>query len=99
MTANGISLENVDYSTAVQVLRECGATVNLLIKRRVFLPPPSDVVKVTLSKNKKKDDFGIVLGCRLYIKEITNRNVIEKDSSLQEGDIVLKVQFPPSPLD
>lgn len=55
VSANGMSLENVEYATAVQVLRECGPQVNLLVKRRVFLPPPSDLLKVTLTKNKKKD--------------------------------------------
>ncbi|KAI1292645.1 Tight junction protein ZO-1 [Halotydeus destructor] len=91
VTANGISLENVEYASAVQVLRDCGEAVNLLVKRRVLLPTASDLLKVTLSKNRKKDDFGIVLGCRLYIKEITNRSLIEKDSSLQEGDVILKI--------
>lgn len=37
-------------------------------------------------------DFGIVLGCRIYVKEITNRVVLnEKDTSIQEGDIIYKV--------
>lgn len=31
---NGISLQNVDYATAVQVLRDSGDTVVLVIKRR-----------------------------------------------------------------
>ncbi|CAG2165528.1 unnamed protein product, partial [Oppiella nova] len=90
MSANGVSLENVDYTTAVQVLRECGNTVNLLIKRRTLLPN-SDLLKVTLTKSNKKDDFGIVLGCKFFIKEITNRNLIDKESSLQEGDIIVKI--------
>ena len=81
----------MDYPTAVQVLRECGNTVNLLVKRRIFRPPPSDILRVALTKKNKKDDFGIVLGCRIYIKEITSRSLIEKDASLQEGDVVLKV--------
>lgn len=60
ISANGISLENVDYTTAVQVLRECGNTVNLLIKRRVLLSTNNnnnnnDLLKVTLTKGKKKD--------------------------------------------
>ncbi|CAG2104772.1 unnamed protein product, partial [Medioppia subpectinata] len=90
MSANGVSLENVDYTTAVQVLRECGNTVNLLIKRRTLLPN-SDLLKVTLTKSNKKDDFGVVLGCKFFIKEITNRNLIDKESSLQEGDIIVKI--------
>lgn len=119
LSANGIPLDNVDYSTAVQVLRECGQTVKLTIKRRVNYPP-YDLVKVTLTKNNKKDgkicsnntlrqfvfgrtirfvtliilpDFGLVLGNRLYIKEIKNRNLIDKDSSIAEGDVIVKVRF------
>lgn len=36
-------------------------------------------------------DFGIVLGCKYYIKEITNPKLAEKDPGLREGDIVLRV--------
>lgn len=44
----------------------------------IFLPLPSD--------------FGIVLGCKIYVKEITNRSAVnEKDVTLQEGDIIHKV--------
>ena len=39
ISANGISLEGVDYATAVQVLRDSGQTVSLVVKRRVVLPP------------------------------------------------------------
>ncbi|XP_076356367.1 tight junction protein ZO-3-like isoform X3 [Tachypleus tridentatus] len=94
LSANCISLENVDYSTAVQVLRECGNTVNLAIRRRIVLPPnPGEphTMKVTLTKNRKKEDFGIVLGCRIYVKEITNKTGIEKDCNLQEGDVIMKI--------
>lgn len=37
ISANGISLENVDYNQAIHVLRECGNSVNLLIKRRALI--------------------------------------------------------------
>ena len=36
-------------------------------------------------------DFGIVLGCKIYIKEITNRSVADKDGNLQEGDLIQKI--------
>lgn len=43
-------------------------------------------------------DFGVILGSRLYLKELTNRALIERDGSgnghgpvFQEGDIVLKI--------
>ncbi|XP_067130585.1 tight junction protein ZO-1-like isoform X2 [Centruroides vittatus] len=94
ITANGISLENVDYATAVQVLRECGSTVTLGIKRRIVLPPNStepQTMKVTLTKNKKKDDFGIVLACKIFVKEIANFSITEKDGAIQEGDVILKI--------
>lgn len=101
ISANGISLENVDYSQAISVLRECGSNVSLLIKRRALVNHPignmimeqnNNPIKVTLSKANKKEDFGIVLGCKIYVKEITNRiNMNEKDVSIQEGDIIHKI--------
>lgn len=36
-------------------------------------------------------DFGIVLGCKFYIKEIMNRKLAEKDPGLREGDTVLRI--------
>jgi len=93
ISANNVSLEGVDYATAVQVLRDSGQMVNLVVKRRVVLPSPPEPqnIKVSLYKNKKKEDFGIVLGCKIYIKEITNRSVADKDGNLQEGDLVQKI--------
>ncbi|KAK7081468.1 Tight junction protein ZO-2, partial [Halocaridina rubra] len=93
ISANNISLENVDYARAVQVLRDSGAAVQLVVKRRIVLPaaPEAQTLKVTLTKNKKKDDFGIVLGCRIYIKEISNKAAVEKDGMLKEGDVLLRI--------
>ena len=93
ISANSVSLEGVDYATAVQVLRDSGHSVNLVVKRRVVLPSPPEpqTVKVALYKNKKKEDFGIVLGCKIYIKEISSRSVADKDGSLQDGDIVQRI--------
>lgn len=107
ISVNGISLENVEYATAVQVLRDSGNTVTLVVKRRVpnhalMQPTGSNAlaggvgvnshqhqhsisstglglgalvnngsqqqIKVIVTKASKKDDFGIVLGCRLFIK-------------------------------
>ena len=93
ISANNVSLEGVDYATAVQVLRDSGQTVNLVVKRRVVLPsaPEPQNIRVSLMKNKKKEDFGVVLGCKIYIKEITGRSVADKDGNLQEGDLVHKI--------
>ena len=72
ISANNVSLEGVDYATAVQVLRDSGQNVNLVVKRRVILPPTvsatslySDTPKflnVSLQRSKRKEDFGLVLG-------------------------------------
>lgn len=133
---NGVSLENVDYATAVQVLRDSGNTVTLVIKRRVTnmglltsatgpslnsntahnhqhsnslvsstglsgnvgnttgLNTSGQSIKLVLSKQNKKDDFGIVLGCRLFIKEISSKardQLVANGYTLQEGDIVTRI--------
>lgn len=33
----------------------------------------------------------MILGCRIYIKEIINQSIADKDGSLIEGDVVLKI--------
>ena len=106
ISANNVSLEGVDYATAVQVLRDSGQTVNLVVKRRVVLPPtvPSTAplptsssmshnqlplaslekdkhqdenMKVSLARSKKKEDFGVVLGCKnLYQRD--NRKICSR---------------------
>ncbi|XP_002017386.2 tight junction protein ZO-2 isoform X6 [Drosophila persimilis] len=159
ISVNGVSLENVEYATAVQVLRDSGNTVTLVVKRRVplntvnaglpggvqhqhqhshslssmgqmvangngggVLPggvgQPSGAVmsslsqpnslnsslvqnasggqpiKVTLTKGNKKDDYGVVLGCRLFVKEISSKAREQLNAngySLQEGDIITRI--------
>ena len=114
ISANNVSLEGVDYATAVQVLRDSGQTVSLVVKRRVVLPPTvpppqttsaisqnqlplaadksqDQNIRVALARSKKKEDFGVVLGCKIYIKEITGRSVADKDGILEEGDLVSKI--------
>ncbi|XP_076275264.1 zonula occludens-like protein polychaetoid isoform X2 [Rhynchophorus ferrugineus] len=113
ISVNGISLQNVDYATAVQVLRDSGDTVLLVIKRRTLQhshahsasysgPPPLAALgvaapaptKVTLTKNSKKEDFGIVLGCKLFIKEISSKardQLINSNQSLEVGSFITKI--------
>lgn len=65
-----------------------------IVKRRVAVPMleyEQRTLKFTLSKSRKKDDFGIVVGCKFYIKEIRNPKLAEKDPGLKEGDSVLRV--------
>lgn len=42
-----------------------------------------------------RSDFGIVLGCKYYIKEITNPKLAEKDPGLREGDSILRINGQP----
>lgn len=132
ISVNGVSLENVEYATAVQVLRDSGNTVTLVVKRRVpnismmanaagsqlnsnpalnhnhqhsssllstsglngMANGSGQTIKLVLTKANKKDDFGIVLGCRLFIKEISSKardQLVANGYTLQEGDIVTRI--------
>lgn len=56
MTANGVSLDNVEYGTAVAVLRECGESVTLSLRRRLVLPSNTPhTLRIHLTKTRKKD--------------------------------------------
>lgn len=68
MSANGVSLEGVEYATAVQVLRDSGNTVQLTVRRRIVLPtsPEPQTIRVQISKSRKKD--GMYLFIYIYIR-------------------------------
>ncbi|XP_052215342.1 tight junction protein ZO-1-like isoform X1 [Dreissena polymorpha] len=99
LSVNGNSLENVDHSTAISVLKDCGSTVNLVIRRRIVLPASLETetppLKVTLSKRNRKDEYGVVLGCRFFIKEILPNSLAAEDGGLKEGDTILKINNAP----
>ncbi|CAJ0594540.1 unnamed protein product [Cylicocyclus nassatus] len=93
LSANGVSFESIDYSSAVDIIKNA-EHINMIVKRRVAMPImefEQRTLKFTLSKSRKKDDFGIVLGCKFYIKEIRNPKLAEKDPGLREGDSVLRI--------
>lgn len=72
LTANGTPLE--DYRTAVELMKEA-QQLNMIVKRRVpvsYMEFEQRTLKFTLSKSRKKDDFGILLGCKFYIKGETH---------------------------
>ncbi|XP_073959371.1 tight junction protein 1-like isoform X3 [Choristoneura fumiferana] len=96
VSVNGVPLENVEYGRAVQVLRDSGATVSLVVRRRAPAPPPTapTAIKLALTRNGKKEDFGIVLGCKLYVKELTLRareQLNQAGQGLCEGDVVTRI--------
>ncbi|XP_045779275.1 tight junction protein ZO-1 isoform X4 [Maniola jurtina] len=96
VSVNGVPLENVEYARAVQVLRESGATVSLVVRRRAPAPPPTapTTIKLALTRNGKKEDFGIVLGCKIYVKELTMRareQLNQAGQGLCEGDVIARI--------
>ncbi|BFZ25795.1 hypothetical protein BsWGS_28834 [Bradybaena similaris] len=99
VSVNGIPLDNVDHNTAISVLRDCGNIVNLVVRRRIVLPSSLErschPFSINLNKTSKKDEFGIVLGCKLFIKEIVQQSLASRESSLKEGHIVLKINNTP----
>ncbi|KAK3595450.1 hypothetical protein CHS0354_003441 [Potamilus streckersoni] len=99
LSVNGYPLDNVDHVTAIQVLKESGNTVSMVIRRRVVLPPSLEnetpPLKITLTKRSRKDDYGIVLGCRFFIKEIIGNSLGAQDGGIKEGDAVLKINNTP----
>lgn len=48
-------------------------------------------IKISLNKRDKKDTFGIVLGCKYYIKEILPNSLASNEPSLKKGDILVKL--------
>ncbi|KAL8584046.1 hypothetical protein ACOMHN_022386 [Nucella lapillus] len=99
ISVNGISLENVSHSMAIQVLRNSGDSVHLVVRRRVVMPAAlekeSPPLRVTLIKKNKKDDFGLVLGCRFFIQEVLPESLAAHDGGLKVGDTILKVNNTP----
>lgn len=61
ISANGISLENVDYNQAIHVLRECGNSVNLLIKRRALITSTANVNLTNANHHANADSMNNLL--------------------------------------
>ncbi|CAG0923511.1 unnamed protein product [Notodromas monacha] len=36
-------------------------------------------------------DFGVVLGCKIYVKEVLPRSIADKEGGLREGDVLTKI--------
>ncbi|XP_030640070.1 tight junction protein ZO-3 [Chanos chanos] len=57
--------------------------------------PSQDVlerpIRATLVKKKATDEYGMKLGSQIFIKHMTPTGLASKEGSLQEGDLVLKI--------
>ncbi|KAI3368918.1 hypothetical protein L3Q82_025889, partial [Scortum barcoo] len=159
---NGESMENVYSNYTIQVLKSCGKTANVTVKRprKIQIPatrptraashsnlldqdpprrtrrysdgsdnrdggryrprarsstpdrnghgntlplissgykrlPHQDVadkpIKTTLLKKKVTDEYGLKLGSQIFIKHMTDTGLAAKEGTLQEGDLILKI--------
>ena len=48
-------------------------------------------IKVTLSKKEKRESFGLVIGCKFYIKDILPNSLAAQEANLQKGDVLLRL--------
>ncbi|XP_038589125.1 tight junction protein ZO-2a isoform X2 [Micropterus salmoides] len=55
------------------------------------LEPLEKPLNVLLLKNRPNEEYGLRLGSQLFIKEMTNTGLANRDGNLQEGDIILKI--------
>ncbi|XP_056460577.1 tight junction protein ZO-3 isoform X2 [Gadus chalcogrammus] len=57
--------------------------------------PNNDVaekpIKATLLKKKLNDEYGLKLGSQIFIKHMTDTGLAAKEGTLQEGDLILKI--------
>ncbi|XP_077462742.1 tight junction protein ZO-3 isoform X1 [Stigmatopora argus] len=160
---NGESMDNVHSNFPIQVLKSCGKTANITVKRprKIQIPattgptraashsnlldqdpprrtrrysdasdnrdagryrmrarssspdrngyggavplmssgykrlPQHDVVdkplRTTLVKKKISDEYGLKLGSQIFIKHMTETGLAAKEGTLQEGDLILKI--------
>ncbi|XP_014004211.1 tight junction protein ZO-3 isoform X1 [Salmo salar] len=52
---------------------------------------PEKPVKATLLKKKLTDEYGLKLGSQIFIKHMTETGLAAKEGTLQEGDLILKI--------
>ncbi|KAM6107367.1 tight junction protein ZO-3 [Pterocles gutturalis] len=57
---------------------------------------PMKPITSVLVKQKQDEEYGLKLGSQLFIKHIVENGLAAKGSSLQEGDLILKVNGVPS---
>uniref|UniRef100_A0A8C3QDI5 Uncharacterized protein n=1 Tax=Geospiza parvula TaxID=87175 RepID=A0A8C3QDI5_GEOPR len=127
---NGLSMENVPSSVAIQTLKTCGKIANIVSHRQHRLVsrsrrrnrrgqgrhcsfgqdgdtnglalvsgfkrlPCQDVpmkpITSVLVKQKQNEEYGLKLGSQLFIKHIVESGLAAKGNSLQEGDLILKI--------
>ncbi|XP_008298332.1 tight junction protein ZO-3 isoform X2 [Stegastes partitus] len=52
---------------------------------------PDKPIKTTLVKKRITDEYGLKLGSQIFIKHMTETGLAAKEGTLQEGDLILKI--------
>ncbi|XP_069623906.1 tight junction protein ZO-3 isoform X2 [Ranitomeya imitator] len=60
-------------------------------KRLPIQDVPSKPVKTVLVKRMENQEYGLKLGSQIFIKHITESGLAAQEKSLQEGDLILKI--------
>ncbi|NWW98624.1 ZO3 protein, partial [Caloenas nicobarica] len=65
-------------------------------KRLPHRDVPVKPITSVLVKQKENEEYGLKLGSQLFIKHIVESGLAARDGSLQEGDLILKINGVPS---
>ncbi|XP_021563747.1 LOW QUALITY PROTEIN: tight junction protein ZO-3 [Carlito syrichta] len=79
---NGVSVENVTSTFAIQILKTCTKMANIVLMRPV---------KSVLVRRTDSEEFGVKLGSQIFIKHISDSGLAARSRGLQEGDLVLQI--------
>ncbi|CAJ1060211.1 tight junction protein ZO-3 isoform X1 [Xyrichtys novacula] len=60
-------------------------------KRLPYQDVPEHPIRTTLVKKKITDEYGLKLGSQIFIKHMTDSGLAAKEGTLQEGDLILKI--------
>ncbi|XP_077993020.1 tight junction protein ZO-1-like isoform X2 [Glandiceps talaboti] len=100
---NNQSMENVEHSEAVESLKNSGNVATVVVKRKMLMPIPGTPEPEKLPEPKvvhltktKKEDYGIKLGMKVYIKEISENSIAANEGTLIEGDTIVKINNTPA---
>nr|XP_033812599.1 tight junction protein ZO-3 isoform X2 [Geotrypetes seraphini]XP_033812600.1 tight junction protein ZO-3 isoform X2 [Geotrypetes seraphini] len=81
--ANGYSYDQDDGANGLALVSG--------FKRLPSQDVPMKPIKSILVKHNDNEEYGLKLGSQIFIKHITDTGLAAKDSSLQEGDLILKI--------
>uniref|UniRef100_A0A8C4H1A3 Tight junction protein 3 n=1 Tax=Dicentrarchus labrax TaxID=13489 RepID=A0A8C4H1A3_DICLA len=92
---NGVSMENIHSNYTIQILKSCGKTANVVSTEEATETPKWHVLLLVLVVNScclpLPAEYGLKLGSQIFIKHMTETGLASKEGTLQEGDLILKI--------